>query len=176
MAIGLYGPEYLQFDTGGPAAEVEIFVFLPGTKTKAVLWADATGLHTGPNPVWTDRRGELTFFADIGNYDLYYSFSDTTISVSIDDTVGGLDDLVNDLVADYLEANPPAIGTVAWEHTVSSPQTLVQIVHTMDFKPHAVCIDSLGIITEYKTIEWPEPGVVEIGFGADFGPGKIYLS
>lgn len=89
MAIGLYGPEYLQFDDGGPAAEVRIFVFLPGTKTKAQLYADGTGLHTGPNPVWTDRRGELVFFAETGAYDLYYEYPDgtgegTTVSVEID--------------------------------------------------------------------------------------------
>lgn len=86
MAIGLYGPEYLQFSDGTAAAEVRIFVFLPGTKVKAQLFSDTSGLYTGPNPVWTDRRGELVFIAEQGEYDLYYEFpgeSGTTIRVSV---------------------------------------------------------------------------------------------
>lgn len=86
MAIGLYGPEYLQFDEGGPAAEIQIFVFLPGTKTKAQLYADESGSFTGPNPVWTDRRGELVFFTDEGNYDLWFQYPEpdgTTFSILV---------------------------------------------------------------------------------------------
>lgn len=74
MALGLYGPEYLQFADGGPAANVLIYVFLRGTKVKAQLFADHSGQYTGPNPLWTDRRGELVFFAQTGLYDLYYEY------------------------------------------------------------------------------------------------------
>lgn len=163
MAIGLYGPEYLQFDEGGPAAEVEIFVFERGTKVKAQLFADRTGLYTGPNPVWTDRRGELVFFVEEGQYDLHYPESNTTVPIVVEPTEepgeggGG--------------------GPGGHEHLVTAPALLHQIVHTLNFKPAGVVnIDSLGVQMEQDRISYPADNIVEVIFLAPFGPGKIYLS
>jgi hypothetical protein len=83
MAVGLYGPEEVQFANGGPARQVAIYVYLPGTKVKAQLYSDKAGIYTGGNPVYTDDRGQLIFYAQIGVYDLYYREGDFTFPVEI---------------------------------------------------------------------------------------------
>ena len=160
MAIGVYGPEYLQFQGGGPARNVPVFVFLPGTKTKATLYNDAAGQFTAPNPVWTDNRGELVFRAQEGFYDLYIGQGDLTVSVTVEPSSGG----------------GPGTGPGGYEHTVISPALLVQINHGLDWKPFPLCIDSLGDRVEEEKVTYPSPGIVEVKFGVSFGPGKIYLS
>lgn len=161
MALGLYGPEYLQFDEGGPAAEILIFVFLPGTKTKAQLFADKTGQYTGSNPVWTDRRGELSFFAEEGTYDLWFQYPEpdgTTIPIEVG-------------------ADGGVIIIGGYEHHQIVPSTLVQVIHGLDWKPAGVIsIDSLGVVNEYDQISYPGDGIIEIKYGSPFGPGRIYLS
>jgi hypothetical protein len=126
MAIGLYGPEYLQFSNGGPAAEVRIFVFLPGTKTKAQLFADHTGAYSGPNPVWTDRRGELVFFAEEGSYDLYYEYpgeSGVTIPVEVPAS--------------------PQVNPDVYVHNQSTASLSWMIVHNMGTKPTVIVEESV---------------------------------
>lgn len=166
MAIGLYGPEYLQFDDGGPAAEIRIYVFLRGTKTKAVLWGDPNGLTTGPNPLWTDRRGELVFFAEEGLYDLYYEYPETvgtTFPIQVD-----------------ADGTPGSVTIVqGYKHTQSTsvqPPGGVQIVHGMTFHPAGIiAIDNNGDGLEYDRVEYPAPGIIEIYYKVDFA-GTIYLS
>lgn len=156
MAIGLYGPEYLQFSDGGPARKVAIYVFLPGTKTKAVVYSDKTGLFTGPNPVMTDERGELLFYAPTGVYDLYFADAKYTFSVELsaeDQVTGG-----------------------GYEHTVVTPATLIQIQHGLTWNPLPLNLDSLGEQVDQDRVAYPAPGIIEVIFGAPFGPGKIYLS
>lgn len=150
MAIGLYGPEYLQFDSGGPAAEVRIFVFLPGTKTKAVLYSDATGFHTGPNPLWTDRRGELVFFAQIGSYDLYYEFpgeQGTTISVEID----GQDIVDNDVFV----------------HVQSIAADIWTITHNLAVKPSVTVEENLNMPDDitYPAIRHLDSNTIQLRWG-----------
>jgi hypothetical protein len=165
MALGLYGPEYLQFSDGGPAAEVRIFVFLRNTKTKAVLYADRNGDYTGPNPVWTDRRGELVFYVEQGLYDLYYEYPDdgtgTTIPIEVTEDAGGNPGV------------PPILGYV---HPQSSSTQNVQIVHNLSFYPAGIiAIDNNGDGLEYDHVAYPAPGIIEIFFKVDFA-GTIYLS
>lgn len=126
MAIGLYGPEYLQFSNGGPAAEVRIFVFLPGTKTKAQLFADKTGAYSGPNPVWTDRRGELVFFAEEGNYDLYYEYpGETGITIPV-----------------QVPASPQ-VNPDVYVHNQDVASLSWMIVHNMGVKPSIIVEESV---------------------------------
>lgn len=125
MAIGLYGPEYLQFSNGGPAAEIRIFVFLPGTKTKAQLFADKSGLYTGPNPVWTDSRGELVFIAEVGEYDIYYEYPEsggTTIRVAIPED--------------------PAINPYVYVHNQNVAALTWEITHNLGVKPCVIVEES----------------------------------
>lgn len=122
MAVGLYGPEYLQFDSGGPAAEVRIFVFLPGTKVKAQLYSDRTGLHTGPNPLWTDRRGELTFFAEAGSYDLYYEDGATPVTIPIEIDLA---DVVDTDVYIHVQNSASDVWTIN-HNLAAKPQVIVE--------------------------------------------------
>lgn len=167
MALGLFGPEYLQFSDGGPAAEVRIFVFLPGTKTKAVLYSDPDGTFTAPNPMWTDRRGELVFYAELGDYDLYYEFPDdgtgTTVPITVDVAAGGGTD-------------PPVLGYKHIQSATVTPPGGVQIVHGLSFDPAGIiAFDNNGDGLEYDRVAYPAPGIIEIYYKCDFA-GTIYLS
>lgn len=159
MAIGLYGPEYLQFADGGPARKVEIFVFLPGTKTKAVLFSDRAGFYTAPNPMFTDDRGELAFFAEEGYYDLFYDDGNYTLGIQV-----------------TADLPPVGGGPGGFEYTVVVPAMLHQINHGLPWKPSPLSLDSLGDQIEHDRVAYPSPGIIEVIFGAAFGPGKIYLS
>lgn len=105
MPIGIYGPEYVQFAGGGPARKVPVHVFLPGTKIHAQLYADRTGLYTGPNPVWTDDRGELLFFAESGQYDLHYERGNVTWQATATDS--GVISVENPVVDWFTGQGPP---------------------------------------------------------------------
>lgn len=150
MAIGLYGPEYLQFQDGGPAREVRIFVFLPGTKIKAQLFADKSGMYTGPNPLWTDHRGELVFFAEVGSYDLYYEFpgeQGTTIAVEIStDAVVDIDTYV---------------------HVQNIASDVWNILHGLGVKPHVIVEESTSIPDDitYPAIRYIDENNVQLRWG-----------
>lgn len=127
MAIGLFGPEYLQFAEGGPAREVQIFVFLPGTKVKAQLFADKSGLYTGPNPLWTDHRGELVFFAEVGSYDLYYQYpGDVGVTVPVE--------ITGDAVVD----------NDTYVHVQNAASDIWTVVHNLGVKPVPIVEESVN--------------------------------
>lgn len=162
MAIGLFGPEYLQFDDGGPAAQVRIFVFLPGTKTKAVLYTDKHGLYTAPNPMYTDRRGELVFWIEQGTYDLWYDFANTTVTVEVTDE----------------DVPDPDMRVLGYKHIQNTSVNALSISHGLTFAPAGiVCLDNSGAQVEQDRIAQPAPGVTEVYFGAGYQfAGTIYLS
>lgn len=67
---GTYGPTSF-IDTGGrPLVEIPITVLLHGTSTLASLYTDRTKATLAANPASTDEFGNLTFFADPGEYDI----------------------------------------------------------------------------------------------------------
>lgn len=189
MAIGLYGPEYLQFDEGGPAAEVEIFVFLSGTKTKAQLFADKFGLYTGPNPVWTDRRGELVFYAEDGEYDLYYKAGNTTVPVVVDSgETGGTVTKLGDL-ADVMTTSSAAGNALVksadgnWRgaplqklHVQDALATVVIITHGLPFDPSGVVCQGTDGTIHHPRITYPLPKqTIRLDFRRDFR-GNVWLS
>ena len=159
MAVGLYGPEYFQYQDGGPARREQVYVFLPGTKTKATLYVDKNKLYTAFNPLWTDEQGEIVFYVEEGYYDLYFSWSNITVEIEVPAlaiTPGG------------------AVG--GYEHTVVTPAMLIQINHGLSWKPQPLNLDSLGRQVEQDRVAYPAPGIIEVIFEIPFGPGKIYLS
>lgn len=163
MAIVLFGPEYLQYSSGGPVAEEPIFIYLPGTKTKAVLYSDKNGQYTAPNPMWTDRRGELVFYVEEGEYDLFYRFpapSGTTVRFTVEGDGG---------------ATPGRL--LSYTHHQDQPARAFQIPHGLLFTPAGfICIDNNGDVVEYESIV-PQvaPGISELTFGFDFA-GLVYVS
>lgn len=67
-----FGPEPLEYTTGGPIASQPIFVRLRGSLALATLWSDVTETAEADNPVMTDVSGNLLFFAEPGYYDLVF--------------------------------------------------------------------------------------------------------
>lgn len=165
MTIGLYGPEYLQFADGGPAAQVRVFIFLRDTKTKAVLFANSAGSQTYPNPAYTDRLGEIVFYAEEGEYDLFYEVPEpdgTTFPITVgpDEEGGG------------------PLRLLAFVHTQNAPANPISIHHDMTFDPAGiVCLDTFGVQVDQEKVAYPVQGVIEIYFGTGYDfTGKIYLS
>lgn len=141
MPLGLYGPERLQYASGGDAVYTEVFVFLPDSVTKAVLYGDANGLTTGANPVWTDQNGELTFFAEIGDYDLAVNGSLTRVSVTGGDSGGTVtpDDLAR---------------ATHYHHSQTVASDTWTINHTLGYPPGGIVVtESTGDIVTPRLIE-----------------------
>lgn len=155
MAIGLFGPEYIQFDDGGPAAEIRVFIFIPNTKIKAVLYANNSATQTAPNPMWTDRRGEIVFFAEEGFYDLFYEYPEpegTTTSIEVG--AGTVD---------------PELPELGFRHTQNAPVQQVSVNHGLSYRPAGVdCNDFFAIHVDFEKIVHPAPGVTEVWFGAGY--------
>lgn len=147
MAIGLYGPEYLQFDDGGPAANVPILVFLPGTKTKVQIFSDRTGLHTGPNPVWTDHRGELVFFAQVGAYDLCYEAHGISITIPVEITG-----------SDVINAD-------TYVHVQNSATDIWQVVHNLGVKPTVIVEENTLLDISYPAIRHIDDNNLQLRWG-----------
>lgn len=133
MSVGLFGPERLQWASGGPARLVPVYVFIKDTTTFAILYGDPNGLSTIDNPNWTDHNGELTFFAALGQYDLWANdvkIATVTISDS-SETVGVTED---ELVA-----------ATRWVHTQAVADDTWIIDHTLGYNPGGIqVIESTG--------------------------------
>jgi len=65
-----YVSEPFTYEGGGIAAGVQVYVYMPGTLVKAPIWHDS-GLSRAVNPVKTDNAGQVAFFAEPGEYDLW---------------------------------------------------------------------------------------------------------
>lgn len=83
-----FGPERLEYTTGGPIANQAITVRLRGSLQLAELFSDASEIAGAANPVDTDNDGYLVFFAAAGYYDLVYHQVEVPIIVG-DPTGGG---------------------------------------------------------------------------------------
>lgn len=67
---GQYGGEQVINSAGEPVVSTLVTVYEHGTNTLATLYTDTSKATTTANPVSTDASGNLTFFADPGQYDL----------------------------------------------------------------------------------------------------------
>lgn len=162
MAIGLFGPERLQYSSGGPAVKTQVYVFLPGTVEKAVLYADPDALTTAANPTWTDHMGELTFFAELGSYDLWVN--DVRLPVVVDQpaTSGGVTE--DELIA-----------VTRYKHVQSSPLSVWTIAHPLGYEPAGVRVIQTTNEEIYGSVSYPNPNTVRIAFSAPTA-GIAYLS
>jgi hypothetical protein len=86
VPLGLYGPESLQWAGGGNAAGVFVYVYLPGTFTKAAVFLDDEGEFSKANPVLSDQSGQIAFYAEQGPYDLVIGA--TRFAINISDNIG----------------------------------------------------------------------------------------
>lgn len=141
MPIGLFGPERLQFASGGPAVETQVYVFLPTTNVKAVLFADPDALTTASNPLWTDQYGELSFFAEMGNYDLVVNGARIPITIDTAAPSGGITESDVDRMTH-------------WTHTQTLPEKDWVIDHPLG-KPIS------GYLVQENTGDWVVAALAE---------------
>lgn len=163
MPIGLFGPERIQFASGGPAIRTQCYIFLPTTNLKSTLFADPDGLATAANPVWTDDLGEITFFAEMGNYELVANGS-SRIPITVD-TPGGS----GGITEDDLER------VTHYTHHQTTPLNLWHIAHPMGYAVG-------GVTVQESTGDWVECAIetntstyIELSFDAPTS-GVAYLS
>lgn len=67
---GMFGPEAILNGSVTLLPGVQVSVYLVGSSTPATLYSDRLKTSTMSNPVAIDSRGNLTFFADPGQYDI----------------------------------------------------------------------------------------------------------
>jgi hypothetical protein len=113
-----FGPERLEYTTGGAIANQPITVRLRGSLALAELFSDTTETAGAANPVMTDGSGNLVFFAATGYYDLVFHGVEVPVVVG---TPGGSEAL------SYTH-----VQTVAASHWV--------IAHGLGFQPAGVQI------------------------------------
>jgi hypothetical protein len=93
--IGLYGPEVITWLTGGIGRNVLCTVYLRGTTTKALLYADPNGFSGITNPLFSDQYGRITFYAELGEYDLMIEGTTTPVEITVPS--GGVVDRLDEL-------------------------------------------------------------------------------
>lgn len=172
MAIGLFGPQNFQVQSGGPARFTPVAVLAHGTTIFVQLYADINGMTTAPNPIYTDQYGDLTFYAESGQYDLLCNGETTAVTVTAEDLPDVLPsvtlpwELANahagKIAADAdLTPHPDndpdnpitlATGTV-WDGYLFNCSSLLVIDNTVKVRnSHVVCTNSaFGIRTDANT-------------------------
>lgn len=103
-----FGPEPLEYSTGGPIASQPVYVRHRGSMALTDIYIDADETAEADNPVMTDAAGLLTFFAKPGYYDLVFGGVEFPITVG---SPGGLD------VKSYthVQSTPSVLWVVNWE-------------------------------------------------------------
>lgn len=81
---GYWGPEAVFWTTSGtPARNTSVSVKVFGSETLATLYTDETKSSTAPNPLTTDTRGNLFFFADPGKYSIEVSGAQDALTIVV---------------------------------------------------------------------------------------------
>lgn len=82
MFAGQYGPEAIEYPDWGHASDAPVLVLTQGS-TPAVLYSDRNRASVIDNPIYTDDKGNLRFYAEPG----FYRISTGDGSVSLEVTV-----------------------------------------------------------------------------------------
>jgi hypothetical protein len=166
MELGLYGPERLQYASGGPVSFLPVYVMIRDTSTLAVLYGDPSGSTTVANPVWTDQYGELTFFTELGDYDLWAN-DQVIAQITLDEAVPGNG-----------QVTPRELVTATrYTHTQNIASAVWTIDHTLGYKPAGVAVVESTGDPIFGAVEYPSPvdTTVKITFTSPCS-GVAYLS
>lgn len=118
-----FGPERLEYTTGGPIANQPIYVRLRGSQQLAELFSDAGENASAENPVMTDASGDLVFFAAAGYYDLVF---------------GGVEKPI-------IVGSPGGSEARSYTHVQNVPLAQWLITHGLSFRPAGITvIESTG--------------------------------
>ena len=126
-----FGPEAVVYDDGTLARSAAVHVYLTGTTTPAVIYANASGTVAGSNPVLTDGLGNLKFYADPGTYDLELNGATVTTTIDVPGGTGG-----GDATFVYTQSTPSA----SW----NIPHLLGRVPHVQVFIGGQFCISDIA--------------------------------
>lgn len=113
-----FGPEPIEYTTGGPIANQPIYVRLRGSLALATLYSDAAETTMADNPVMTDGSGNLVFFAKPGYYDLVFDDAEFPVTVG----------------------SPGGSTAKSYTHVQTVPAMQWVIDHGLDFRPAGVIL------------------------------------
>jgi len=164
MAVGLFGPERLQWASGGAVRLLPVYVFAKNTMNLAVLYADRNGLTTIANPTWTDHNGELTFFADLGEYDLWANDAKiATVAITDSTEVVGVTEEELQLATRFV-----------WDQVQAEQEWIIP--HPLKYNPGGVHVINSAGDAILPAFDYPvDNQQVRIYFGSPES-GKAYLS
>lgn len=143
-----FGPERLEYTTGGPIANQPISVRLRGSLAMAELFSDEAETASAENPVFTDGSGDLVFFAEAGYYDLVFGGVEKPIIVG---SPGGSE------ARSYTHFQAVAAAEWIVNHGLSFRPAGVQVIESTG-DPLQAAIDYLGDIVRI-TFDAPTSGV-----------------
>lgn len=119
-----FGPERLEYSTGGPIANQLISVRLRGSLELAELFSDASEMAGAVNPVMTDGDGQLVFFAAAGYYDLVFGGHVFPITVGTPGDTGGRDTLT------FVQSSPVTPWVINWGAQLRTKPVAVKLVES----------------------------------------------
>lgn len=128
-----WGPEAILYSTNGdPARNVsmEVRTTFGGLAT---LYADPARVTLLPNPVKTDKYGNLAFYIDAGTYDVSMVGSSFKFRI----------------VVDLLGGGGGGGGSESFEFVQSVPQAVWTVAHNRGSRPASVSLFSLDYSTQY---------------------------
>lgn len=111
---------YVFLPGGGPAADMELTVYLTGGNVAVPLRADKAGITPLDNPVTTDGDGLVSFFAPPGDYSVWLAGT------------------VWPVIPDASETDPAWPGSFI--HTQSTPAQVWTINHFFGIEPTATLV------------------------------------
>lgn len=130
---GYWGPEAIIYSTNGdPARDVAMSVKDAITEALVPLYADAQRAVALPNPVRTDKYGNLSFYIDPGTYEVSVDGSDYEFTIVIPSTGG---------------SSGGSGGS--FEFVQNIPQSVWSVSHNLGYRPAGVSLFSLDFVTQY---------------------------
>jgi hypothetical protein len=159
---GLYGPTGIEYPNGQHAANVAYRV-LNGSSVEIPLYMSKSRAVSKPNPGQTDEYGNISFYANPGEYILDLVGIQMPISVGLhpDEPISG--------------GGGPG-GPLDYEEIINIPTTDTQITHNLGFDPAGVVCLKTGGTRVYPRISYPDPGYkIRLQFPGNF-TGTVLLS
>lgn len=130
---GRYGEDNFVGRDGRPLpAGTPVAIMLPSTNTHATLYSDRVRSSILPNPTQLGQDGNLSFYAEPGDYDLLFVGSEPiTVEAAPD-------------VRDVGTGTPGASGG-SYVHDQASPSTTWTIDHNLGYYPNVQSFDTNGV-------------------------------
>lgn len=166
MAVyaGLYGPTGIEFPNGQHAANQQ-YTVLNSSGNPISLYLNKNRGGSKPNPGFTDQYGNVTFFANPGEYVLQVGEDfqmPIVVGLHPDEPIEG-------------GGGGPG-GPLDFQEPITIPTTTTDIFHNLGFDPSGVICKKTGGSQVYPRITYLEEGVsLRLNFPGNF-TGTVFLS